>query len=66
MKSKFLDIVTNGSTTVTVNIDNIATFERVGGGTKIVLNITDADGKFVEYASLIPVTETNNILFKED
>lgn len=63
---KFLDIVTNNNSTITVNTNNIATFERIGNGVKIVLNITDSDGRFIEYTSLIQMTETMNPLFKQD
>lgn len=62
---KFLDIIASGST-ITVNTQNIASYETSGGKIKIILNVKDNDGKFITHESLVPMTETMNLLFKQD
>lgn len=65
MKARFLDFQTEKNK-VTVNIENIAIIDRKIPYDTITMNITDADGKFIQFDLKSSITETNEKLFMPD
>ena len=65
MKTRSLDFQTTENK-VTVNVENIAIVDRKIPFDTITMNVSDKDGKFIQFELKSSITETNEKLFMPD